>query len=131
MELRENAKGFAKDRGKIEKEVYAQFRKKGAEPLFNDLYSRIPQWASMKEKELIYERESIIVNPEMFEVWQRAGWRGKKRIIVSDMYLPQDFLEELLRKNGITGWDGFYLSNTNQSNKSDGSLFKKVINELE
>ncbi len=130
MEIRENAKGFAKDRCDIEKEIYARYRKNGAEPLFNDLYSGIPQWADIKEKELTYERESIIVNPEMLEVWQMAGWNGKKRIIVSDMYLPQDFLEEILKKNGITGWDKFYLSNACQANKIDGTLFKKLLNDL-
>lgn len=130
MEEREQAAGFAKDRFAIDRKEYARsFRKDGYEPSLDDMYSGIPQWGAMKEKELSFEREVVRGNPEMLAVWQLAGTLGKRRILVSDMYLPQSFLEEVLVKNGITGWDAFYLSNARQGKKRDGSLFKMVLEE--
>lgn len=129
MEACEEAVGFAHDRYEIDRKLCALARKNGGEPSLDEMYSGIPQWSSLKEKELAYERKAIRVNPEMLEIWQKAGELGKKRIIASDMYLPQVFVEELLIRNGISGWDDFYLSNSRQLKKRDGGLFRKILEE--
>ena len=129
MEEREGAAGFALARFEIDRKLFTLARTNGGEPSLDDMYSGIPKWENMKERELAYEREAIRVNPEMLEVWQKAEELGKKRILVSDMYLPQEFIEELLNRNGISGWDELYLSNSRQLKKRDGGLFRKVLDE--
>ena len=129
MEIKEGALGFAEDRYKADRKLYALSRENGREPIWDEVYAEIPQWKLLKEKELVYERMAICANPEMLDVWEKAGQLGKKRIITSDMYLPQSFLENILEVNGISGWDGFYLSNARQLKKRDGGLFKKIIEE--
>lgn len=55
----------------------------------------------------------------------------KKIILISDMYLPLDVLMLMLEKCNIRGYDKIYVSCENGARKRDGTLFKKVLSELE
>ncbi|WP_282152196.1 HAD-IA family hydrolase [Ruegeria atlantica] len=53
--------------------------------------------------------------------------KTKKRLVItSDMYLPQDYLEEVLQAKGITGWERVFVSNEQGKTKHTGSLFDDV-----
>lgn len=45
------------------------------------------------------ELSGLVVNPEMKAVYDEAIKQNKKIIIVSDMYLPADFIKKVLHKN--------------------------------
>ncbi len=79
-----------------------------------------------KEAELAF----CYANPFMKEVWQELQKAGRRIIVVSDMYLPSDFLLEMLEKNGFTGMEKLYVSCEYGKSKADGKLFKLVKKEL-
>ena len=85
--------------------------------------------ASRKELEL--EERFCYANPFMLEVWRKLVSAGKPIVVVSDMYLPEAFLQRLLEKNGFTGYEKLYVSNTYRKSKAEGSLFRLVKEELE
>ena len=127
IEEREEATGFFVARQKADKETYQAATKRGGEHTIDEVYKLMgDKWSGFKDKELEYERSSLVGNPEMIKVWGRVGELGKKRIIISDMYVDEDWLKETLRHNGIDGWDGFYLSSKYQKRKSTGELYKVI-----
>ena len=129
LERRENARGFFNDRKKADTDTYAAAIARGGETTLDEAYRLIPQWRGMCEKELALEREVLYANPEMLEIWNYLGSIGKKRVIISDMYLPGDFIRSVLQDNGISGWDGFYLSNEHDCRKSSGRLYDVMLKE--
>ncbi|MBO4608993.1 MAG: HAD-IA family hydrolase [Lachnospiraceae bacterium] len=69
-------------------------------------------------------------NPFMLKVWNGLKAKGKKLIIVSDMYLPEKTIKQLLEKNGFEGAEKFYVSNEYNINKYEGRIYKKVLDDL-
>lgn len=58
-----------------------------------------------------------------------AKFAGKKVVLTSDMYLEKDFVEQLLLKNGIIGFNKLYLSSDKKALKSSGKLFDILLKE--
>ncbi len=75
------------------------------------------------------ERQLCYANPFMAEVFTGLLQRKKRIIIVSDMYLPEAFLEELLNQNGYEGYVQLYVSNAYGKSKWDGQLFDTAREE--
>lgn len=120
--------GFANDRICAIKNAYQTVLSDGkCEVTIDDIYRAIPQWKGYKEKELEAERQALSINPEILEIWKFAQEKKKKCIITSDMYLPSGFLKQILTEKGITGWDNFYVSCEKQQRKSDGGLFRLIL----
>lgn len=76
------------------------------------------------------EWELCYGNPFMKEVWQRLRNLGKRLIVVSDMYLPEEFLTALLCREGFLGAKKRYVSCEYRKNKASGNLFQLVKEEL-
>lgn len=76
--------------------------------------------------------EESILQPqtENVELFNYAKSLGKKVLIISDMYLHEDFLSRVLEKNGIQGWDKIYVSSDIGLDKYSGKLFDYVLNDL-
>lgn len=129
MEEQEHAVGFAKARKKSDAQTYRECIARGGETTIEAAYELIPQWKHMMQKEMELERKVLCVNPEMKALWDECGKQGKKRVIVSDMYLPSEFLKKVLVENGIEGWDGFYLSRDYDCRKSSGKLFEIMLKD--
>lgn len=129
LERRIKVPGFAAERYRADRAAYAEVRGRDGEPTLDVVYAKIPQWERMKQLELDQERKVLAVNPEMLSLWIEAGQLGKKRVVVSDMYLPREFIEDVLRANGVAGWDEFYLSGDRQKKKRTGELFEEVLKD--
>lgn len=130
LEEREEVKGFAKARKKADAVSYKRSTDEERETSITEAYDLMPKrYRDMMEKEMDLEREILRANPEMLELWNELGKEGKKRIIVSDMYLPADFIKLLLEENGFSGWDGFYLSSERNARKTTGRLFEIMLKE--
>ena len=128
IEVDEGAKGFAAARMLAERRANAKARAKGlAEATFDEIYAEIPEWREIQPKELAAEEKCLTANPEMVEIYNATKGAGKKVVITSDMYLPEAFLQGVLRKSGIDGWDGFYLSNRQQAQKRTGTLYERLL----
>jgi len=131
LEEREGVKGFYKARKEADRISYQEATCRGGETSFEEAYALMPkEYQSLKQKEMDLEREVLRANPEMLELWNELGRQGKKRIIVSDMYLPKEFIESVLKENGFDGWDKFYLSREYDCTKVTGELFKVVLDDL-
>ena len=96
VEETSGAKDFAEARRTVDARTYAAATKRGGETTLDEAYALIPAWACMKDKELAYEDQLLVPNPEVVALWRKAGELGKKRVIVSDMYLPAVFVKKLL-----------------------------------
>lgn len=130
LERDEKAAGFAQDRIGAERRAQAEARSNGREEAtLDEIYQLIPQWEPLKEKECAAERAGLVSNPEMRDVFRAAKSQGKKILVVSDMYLPADFLKDVLRENGIDGWDGFYVSSDQQGAKWSGALYDLILKD--
>lgn len=102
----------------------------------SDIWNHIEQDIGMSaaqgiEIEQRLEMEFCYANPFMAEVFHQLQRRGKKIIVVSDMYLPRRFLQELSEKNGYAGISRFYISCEYGKSKSDGKLYELVKEDFD
>lgn len=112
--------------------TYDAATKRGGEHTIDEAYELMgPKWSGWKKQELDAQRKCLVANPEMVEFWEKVGELGKKRVIISDMYVDEDWLKETLREKGIDGWDAFYVSSRVQKRKSTGELFAFAKKDLE
>lgn len=88
------------------------------------------RFESFKQKELDLEESVLTVNTEMLEAFNFAKSKGKKIVIISDMYLSGEFLEKVLQREGFTGYEKLYVSSDENKTKRSGNLFTHVLNEL-
>ncbi len=79
--------------------------------------------------ELETEREFCFANPFMKKIYDIVKEEGKQIVITSDIYLPGEFLKEILEKNGFTGFEKLYVSCEYGCSKSDGGLYRKIKND--
>lgn len=118
---------FLKARIVADNKTYDAATKRGGEHTIHEAYSLMPKkFAAFEAKEEKLQRECLQVNAEMLEVWSRAGELGKKRIIVSDMYLSEEWFTETMREKGFGDYDALYVSSGRQARKSTGKLFEIV-----
>ena len=110
-----------------------KFREEGTrEIVLNDIYEILEREYSISKKwmdrEIELEEEFCVANPYMKAVYDRVVEQGKKIIIISDMYLPCDVIEKILKRNGYSCYDRIFLSNELKLRKGDGTL-QKYVNE--
>lgn len=130
IEYLENVPGFKKLRN-IAEDTAIKKKTFDEEISINDIYENVsPEYKYLKEKELELEHRTLQINPEMFDMFNYAKSLNKKIIITSDMYLPYEFVEKVLNKNGITGYYKLYLSSKENKTKRTGSLYKKILKDL-
>lgn len=82
------------------------------------------------QAEIALEKRFCYANPFMLEVYKELQKRGKKIVIVSDMYLPGGVLADILTRNGYTGFEKLYVSCEYKKSKSVGDLFDLVHGEF-
>ena len=86
---------------------------------------------SLKAQELLLEQHTLQPNQEILEIYTYAKSLQKNIIIISDMYLSQDFLVQVLHDKGITGFQNLYVSSHYGLTKHSGNLYKKVLQDLD
>jgi len=80
-----------------------------------------------RKRELAWERKVVFPREKMAELLLYAKKLGKRVFLTSDMYLPSEQLSELLKLCGITGYDALLVSCEEKAEKSDGSLFGRLL----
>lgn len=85
---------------------------------------------AMMAEELKLEERFITRRETAYELYRLARYCGKKVICISDMYLPQDFLEKVLHKLGYTEISKIYLSSVYGNTKTNGKLYGIAAKEL-
>ncbi|MEM6457942.1 MAG: hypothetical protein AAF710_00965 [Planctomycetota bacterium] len=131
--IRSTAASFARTRYACEKR--ARGNKSGREITLREIYEEITCFLgldanldAMIQVELEMERETIAAVPAMVGLVDEARRRFGSVVFVSDMYLPQDSLEDRLDELGIyKPGDRLYLSSTESVQKGDTRLFEVVL----
>lgn len=82
----------------------------------------------LKEEELKLEKKFLVVNPFMKDIYDYCISKGKKILIISDMYLNEDFILDLLKRFGYEKFT-LYLSNVYKKTKGNSSLFELVYSK--
>lgn len=112
-----------------------QYKKNGSyEVTLIDIWKQIEQETGLDadngmKLELELEMQLCYANPFMKEKFDKMLRGGKKVIVISDMYLPEEFLKQLLIKNGYCGISEVFISCEYGINKGTGSLFELVKNK--
>ncbi len=108
-----------------------QLHKEKEDITLDDIYNELEEpFFSLKIKELELERKTLFPNPEIKEAFDYAKKAKKKVIITSDMYLPQQFLEKVLKEKGFYGYHKLYLSSKLNRTKWNGTLYEYILKDL-
>lgn len=83
----------------------------------------------LKKMEIETELESCYKKKSTQELYNICLKLNKDIYLVSDMYLPYEVIEEILKKSGINGYKKLYISNVYGKNKITGELFGIVLSE--
>lgn len=100
------------------------------DPSLDGIYSLIPRYGNLKKIELNLRSKTLYGNCELIKLLRFAAKQGKKILIISDMYLSSAYLKEILMQQGVSHWDGFYVSNEHNGRKSNGKLYEEILREL-
>jgi len=113
--IRENAEKVARDKSQYQ------------DVTFDEIYSEINLSVSEKNilKQLELDAESSLLhsNIEVQYLFEECLKSGKTIYLVSDMYLPKNFLERILKREAISGYKCLYLSCEQRAKKGTGLLF--------
>jgi len=121
---------FKNIRIKCERELY-----KSTNPTIYEIYDLVEKetgWHrtfinQLIQEELEAEREHLIARQKMIEIVEYAASKNKRVICTSDMYLPSDFLKNILQKSGYESINVVYVSCEQRVTKASG-LFSIIKN---
>ena len=111
-------------------------KKKKAEITLDDIYDELRSidkcnYEELKSLEVQTEFEVSIPKPEAIDKLKQILRCGMTVIITSDMYLPKETIEMIIRKCGITGYKDLYVSSECGVTKKSGKLFKYILGDKE
>lgn len=96
----------------------------------DDIYGEIfPKYKNIKEIELSLEKRVLKFNPEIKKIYDLAVSKNKEIIVVSDMYMLEDYLLDILKNQGYNKIDRLYVSSAHKKTKNTGNLYKVVLND--
>ncbi|HFI0632503.1 TPA: HAD family hydrolase [Streptococcus suis] len=112
-------------------EKTARERSKKKEISLEDIYNNFPDISDVEIQSLIKlekDTESLFLhaNIDMVDIFKECVRQGKTIYIISDMYLPSDFIAKILHREGFSGYTQLFVSTDYDAVKSDGSLFDLV-----
>lgn len=85
----------------------------------------------MKDKEISLEKRVCKCRKSGKYLFDEAIKTGKRVILISDMYLCEATIKEILSGLGYEGYDKLYLSSTIGLRKTTGHLYQYVISDLQ
>ncbi|MFM5096974.1 HAD-IA family hydrolase [Aeromonas veronii] len=131
--LRQEAEKSLRNEKGLSKSVFKEIK-------LNEIYDRLNALTNNKlssteinyliDLEISEELSCLYPRESGMKLFREAVRCGKRVIIVSDMYLPESAIVEILNKNGIVGYEKLFLSSTIGLRKHEGDLFKYVTKDL-
>ena len=124
---------FKKDRILAEMKLRDEYNRQGIhEVTLSDIYDRLGEkYQAFFKYEKQLEIMSCRTNGEMKAAFDYAKEKGKKVVISSDMYLPLDVIQEMLRLAGYTGYDKLFLSSETKRPKSTGEMYEDLLDYVQ
>lgn len=84
----------------------------------------------MQSEEIILEKKFCRPRRSGKDLYKYSLLSGKKIVFISDMYLPQNVIADILNINGYKEYDNIYISSELRKRKSKGDIYKYVLNDL-
>lgn len=114
---------FAKLRTDAETEAW-----KKPHPDIYRIYEELKKLSSITDKdkerllktEVDTEKRVIVRREEVCRLFDKIKEMGKKVFLISDMYLTKDIIADILHENGISGYEGLFVSCEFGKGKQDG-----------
>ena len=126
---RKEAEQKAKQKALIEtgsREVYL-------EQIYKELPTIYSNVEELRNLELLTEKKTCYINSEMYETLLYIKEElGKKVVLISDMYLEERFIREILSESGMdcSVLDAVYVSCEYKASKGKGDLYEIIMQEL-
>ncbi|WP_295715284.1 HAD-IA family hydrolase [uncultured Mitsuokella sp.] len=93
----------------------------------DEIYNKLgSKYRSYKDQELKIEQAILHKNLVVYPIYQYCKEHNKTIIITSDMYLPENFLKDILHRQGIY-FDFCFISSACGRQKVTGNLFKVML----
>lgn len=123
---------FAKRRILAERKARAQSNKE--EITLDEIYESFDglspdQTKRYKQTECECEIAQATIKEKGKHLYDYAVTAGKKVLIISDMYMPREFIEKLLESNGYTEYTKCYVSSEIGLRKKTGRLYQYIQRE--
>lgn len=120
---------------RIKAEERSRCHKKNGEVTIHDIYETMSRQCSLDatewvSRELDAEKGLCFANPYMLEVVQRLKKAGKQVIAVSDMYLTESMIRDILEQSGYEGITNIFVSCEHGESKYTGGLYAKICKKL-
>lgn len=97
------------------------------------IYSYLPYPKDIKHKvmeiEIGIEVDNCVCNPPMVELAKWCVEKHKKVVIITDMYLPRQAINRILKKIGVH-YDYLFISSEEGKTKRDGDLYSVALDRL-
>ncbi|MFW5803666.1 MAG: hypothetical protein ACOCWG_00375 [bacterium] len=126
MERILSIKNYAQKRIKAENKA----RKNSVEDeiCFDNIYENAGRTLQkIAQYEIDFEKRVCQRNPEIYDIYRYALNLNKRIIFVSDMYLPENTIREILIQAGFNTYEHLYLSSKYKKRKHSGELYDLVI----
>ena len=112
-------------------ENIARKKSQTGEVNLDDIYNSLVEYSSdvrekLKQAELRAELEVCRPREEIVALYNGIKEFGKEVVLISDMYLPGSFIEQILANCGVDGMKGIFISNELGCDKRSGKLFSEV-----
>ena len=125
--LCQNPYGNGREKQKEKAEISGENREVSYEDIWQTMEEEtgIPREMGM-QAEWECEKTYCFGNPYMLEVVGALQKLGKKMIVISDMYLGEKYLKELLRNCGYPEFFSYFVSCDYGASKNQGNLYEIV-----
>ena len=136
LEAENKLLSFIKYRKDAEAEARKNTSKPNGEINIFDIYAElqnyydIPTSHNMAGKEIELEKKICYANPYMLEIYKKLLEKGKKIIAVSDMYIPETYMREILNSCGYKEISDIFISCDYSASKTSGKLQTIVQDKL-
>lgn len=81
---------------------------------------------ALKETEVSLEKKLSYVDEEVRAIFHYAVGAKKQVLLITDMYLPESTIKEILQEHGIKEYDGLFVSSQSGYQKSTGALYAYI-----
>lgn len=117
---------------RIDSEKFCRRHTENQEIKLDEIYDRIGfinkniNVDKLKKIEIDFEMKICKKNMNFLEIYNYCLECKKRIILCSDMYLPKNIVEKILKKNEII-YDELYISSDKMKTKSKGTLYKYIL----
>jgi predicted HAD superfamily hydrolase len=123
-------KNFAKKR--IQAELKARKKAQADEITYDEIYQNLGnKYKKAFQFEIDFEKRICHQNPEIHAIYKYAVEQQKRIIFVSDMYLPEQVIKDILQSTGYGKYENLFLSTVYKKRKVTGELFDIVIDSMD